>query len=92
MKKSKMFDIYQKILMICGLAFNFLSSIFLVACYVTARPVYLREELYVYIFNENLSTYFSIFFFLQIPCVVWFLIRLITYKKRSKEYYESLLI
>ena len=89
----KLFDKYQKIITITGLACFALSSIFYVWMVITATPLYDESELIVgYDYQVVPNSLYSIFAFLHIACVVWFVIRLLTYKTRLKEYEQSLLI
>jgi uncharacterized membrane protein len=86
MKRTRLFDKTQLIIAIIGVA-SFITTIVL---YI---PMFLTAEVY---YNENglvdkieynfiIQSIFSIFSILNILMLIWFIIRLITYKMRIKE-------
>ena len=86
MKRTRLFDKTQLIIAIIGVA-SFITTIVL---YI---PMFLTAEVY---YNENgivdkieynfiIQSIFSIFSILNFLMLIWFVIRLITYKMRIKE-------
>ena len=82
----KYFDLWQRIITIVGVASFALSVVFLVWNSASATPVYNESGAIVEFKYQVLpQTLFSIFTFLNILCLIWFVARSITYKMRIKE-------
>lgn len=94
MMKPKPFDLYQRIIVIVGIISFTLSIIFYVWMISTAEPQYVMDADIIegYTYAPIPSALYSIFTFLNLTMIVWFVLRLITYKMRLKEYEESLLL
>ena len=86
MNKLKYFDKYQFIIGITTIASLIISIILFIVMVVTATPIYDENGALInLIYNNIIQTIFTIFFFLQLTAVVWFIARTITYKMRVKE-------
>ena len=82
----RLFDKIQKIFLIVGIASFVLSIIFLIWNSATATPIYDEVgKLVNYEYQKAPQTLYSITVYLNILCVAWFIVRLITFNMRLKE-------
>jgi cytochrome bd-type quinol oxidase subunit 2 len=85
--KLSQFDLYQKVILIVGIL-SVIATI-IVFLLMNAQAIITYDELGIIAsikFPLALQSLFSIFFFLNILCVTWFIIRQATSKLREKEY------
>ena len=86
----KLFDKWQKIILIGLGVSSFLMITFYIAMVMTATPVDNPDAIFhEYKFNYTLQLFYSTFFFVQLAFGAWFLARLITFKMRKKEALEE---
>ena len=86
MNKLKFFDRFQLLICIIGIAAFGLSIAIFVPMLLTGTIIYDENGIMQSIeYNFVLQTIYSIFSFINILAIVWFIIRALTYKMRIKE-------
>jgi uncharacterized BrkB/YihY/UPF0761 family membrane protein len=87
MKELKFFDRYQLIITIVGIAALMIGLTIFVPMFLTATIEYDEvKEMDVVVYNAVLQSLYSVFMFINFTCLVWFIVRALTFKMRKKEY------
>ena len=87
MKELKFFDRYQLIITIVGIAALMIGLTLFVPMFFTATIEYDEvKEMDVVVYNAVLQSLYSVFMFINFVCLVWFIVRALTFKMRKKEY------
>ena len=87
MKELKFFDRYQLIITIVGIAALMIGLTIFVPMFLTATIEYDEvKEMDVVVYNTVLQSLYSVFMFINFICLVWFIVRALTFKMRKKEY------
>ena len=87
MKELKFFDRYQLIITIIGIAALMVGLTIFVPMFLTATIEYDEvKEMDVVVYNAVLQSLYSVFMFINFTCLVWFIVRALTFKMRKKEY------
>ena len=87
MKELKFFDRYQLIITIIGIAALMVGLTIFVPMFLTATIEYdAVKEMDVVVYNPILQALYSVFMFTNFTCLVWFIVRALTFKMRKKEY------
>ena len=87
MKELKFFDRYQLIIIIVGIAALMIGLTIFVPMFLTATIEYDEvKEMDVVVYNAVLQSLYSVFMFINFVCLVWFIVRALTFKMRKKEY------
>ena len=87
MKELKFFDRYQLIITIVGIAALMIGLTIFVPMFLTATIEYDEvKEMDVVVYNPVLQALYSVFMFINFTCLVWFIVRALTFKMRKKEY------
>jgi len=87
MKELKFFDRYQLIITIVGIAALMVGLTIFVPMFLTATIEYDEvKEMDVVVYNTVLQSLYSVFMFINFTCLVWFIVRALTFKMRKKEY------
>ena len=87
MKELKFFDRYQLIITIVGIAALMIGLTIFVPMFLTATIEYDEvKEMDVVVYNAVLQSLYSVFMFINFICLVWFIVRALTFKMRKKEY------
>ena len=87
MKELKFFDRYQLIITIVGIAALMIGLTLFVPMFLTATIEYDEvKEMDVVVYNAVLQSLYSVFMFINFVCLVWFIVRALTFKMRKKEY------
>jgi uncharacterized BrkB/YihY/UPF0761 family membrane protein len=87
MKELKFFDRYQLIITIVGIAALMIGLTIFVPMFLTATIEYDEvKEMDVVVYNAVLQSLYSVFMFINFVCLVWFIVRALTFKMRKKEY------
>lgn len=87
MKELKFFDRYQLIITIVGIAALMIGLTIFVPMFLTATIEYDEvKEMDVVVYNTVLQSLYSVFMFINFTCLVWFIVRALTFKMRKKEY------
>ncbi len=87
MKELKFFDRYQLIITIIGIAALMIGLTIFVPMFLTATIEYDEvKEMDVVVYNTVLQSLYSVFMFINFTCLVWFIVRALTFKMRKKEY------
>ena len=87
MKELKFFDRYQLIITIVGIAALMIGLTIFVPMFLTATIEYDEvKEMDVVVYNPILQALYSVFMFANFVCLVWFIVRALTFKMRKKEY------
>jgi uncharacterized BrkB/YihY/UPF0761 family membrane protein len=87
MKELKFFDRYQLIITIVGIAALMIGLTIFVPMFLTATIEYDEvKEMDVVVYNAVLQSLYSVFMFINFACLVWFIVRALTFKMRKKEY------
>ena len=87
MKELKFFDRYQLIITIVGIAALAIGLTIFVPMFLTATIEYdAVKEMDVVVYNAVLQSLYSVFMFINFVCLVWFIVRALTFKMRKKEY------
>ena len=87
MKELKFFDRYQLIIIIVGIAALMIGLTIFVPMFLTATIEYDEvKEMDVVVYNAVLQSLYSVFMFTNFVCLVWFIVRALTFKMRKKEY------
>ena len=87
MKELKFFDRYQLIITIVGIAALMIGLTIFVPMFLTATIEYDEvKEMDVVVYNTVLQSLYSVFMFINFTCLVWFIVRAVTFKMRKKEY------
>ena len=87
MKELKFFDRYQLIITIVGIAALMIGLTLFVPMFLTATIEYDEvKEMDVVVYNAVLQSLYSVFMFINFTCLVWFIVRALTFKMRKKEY------
>ena len=86
MKKLKFFDRPQLIIAIIGVAAFALAVTIFIPMFLTGKVIYDENGVMQTIeYNLILQSLYSVFSFINILALVWFIARAITYKMRVKE-------
>lgn len=86
MNNKRLFDRPQLIIGIIGISAFFVATILYVVMLITANVTYLDNgEIDTLTYNPTLFSIRSIFSCIYLIALVWFVIRLITFKMRNKE-------
>jgi len=86
MNNKRLFDRPQLIIGIIGISAFFVATILYVVMLITADVTYLDNgEIDTLTYNPTLFSIRSIFSCIYLLALVWFVIRLITFKMRNKE-------
>jgi len=86
MNNKRLFDRPQLIIGIIGISAFFVATILYVVMLITANVTYLDNgEIDTLTYNPTLFSIRSIFSCIYLLALVWFVIRLITFKMRNKE-------
>jgi hypothetical protein len=86
-KELKFFDRYQLIITIIGIAALMIGLTIFVPMFLTATIEYDEvKEMDVVVYNTVLQSLYSVFMFINFTCLVWFIVRALTFKMRKKEY------
>jgi len=86
MNNKRLFDRPQLIIGIIGISAFFVATILYVVMLITADVAYLDNgEIDTLTYNPTLFSIRSIFSCIYLLALVWFVIRLITFKMRNKE-------
>ena len=87
MKELKFFDRYQLIITIVGIAALMIGLTIFVPMFLTATIEYDEVKgMDVVVYNAVLQSLYSVFMFINFTCLVWFIVRALTFKMRKKEY------
>ena len=87
MKELKFFDRYQLIITIVGIAALMIGLTIFVPMFLTATIEYdAVKEMDVVVYNPILQALYSVFMIINFVCLVWFIVRALTFKMRKKEY------
>ncbi len=84
MNNRKLFDKCQIILMMISIPSLIISLVLNVFLMNTATKQIIEEK-EVIVYNPYFQSFFLIFYFIHLTALIWFVIRLFTYKLRSKE-------
>lgn len=86
MDKTKFFDRTQLLLAISAIASFFIFIILFIVMSTTAETIYTEEGLVDHlVYNNVLESIFSIFVFIHLMMLTWFIARSITFRLREKE-------
>ena len=85
MNELKRFDRPQLMIGIIGIASFINATIFFVIMFITASVEVVDGVIESITYNPILQSFYSIFLSMNLLCVVWFVIRLLTYRLRKKE-------
>ena len=86
MKENRLFDRYQLILIIAAIAMLTTSFIVFVPMYLTATVQYDEAGVVeTIVYNRVLQGLYGAFFLLHLIALLWFILRLATFKLRKKE-------
>ena len=87
MKELKFFDRYQLIITIIGIGALATGFLIFIPMFLTATLEYdAVREMDVVVYNPVLQSLYSVFMFINFTCLVWFVVRALTFKMRKKEY------
>ena len=86
MKRLKFFDRYQFIITIVGVAAFALAATVFIPMFLTGKVIYDEEGVMQTIeYNIVLQSLYSVFSFINVLALVWFIARAVTFKMRVKE-------
>ena len=86
MNRLKFFDRIQFIIVIVGVAAFISAAIIFIPMFLTGKVIYDEEGVMQTIeYNLILQSIYSVFSFINILALVWFIARAVTYKMRVKE-------
>ncbi|MBO4668200.1 MAG: hypothetical protein J5666_08790 [Bacilli bacterium] len=86
MKRLKFFDRYQLIITIIGVAAFALAATVFIPMFLTGKVIYDENGVMQTIeYNLILQSLYSVFSFINVLALVWFVARAATYKMRVKE-------